>query len=262
MKRAILLISSLLIVAGLVLYWLNGRIFATFLVDLVFGTISPTAGVGGRGESFSWGIKVWGNMNAELARASIGFGLVALGQLVLIPQLAPGSRGLVKIGLVVAFAAVTVSGALAAWAGLGTMGAFGVLAGEGQADPVAFANGLPVPTADLAHDGLVFGGMILAMLGLLVGFSGKPSMVGSSSGKRVTAWVSASGLVGFAGCLLAVGFGPLTEVMSGPRILDPVTLARQIREALALLVLGSGCLVLAGVMGLVSVLLPAASVAP
>ncbi|MCH7229046.1 hypothetical protein [Haloferula sp. A504] len=65
-------VGVLLMVAGLVLFWRDGRIFSTFLLEIVVGTIGPGPAGEVPAHEFSWGVKSFGNVNAQMARAAIG----------------------------------------------------------------------------------------------------------------------------------------------------------------------------------------------
>lgn len=257
MKRGIVMVSCLLMVAGLFLFARDGRIFATFLLDLIVGTISSAPQPDLPPHEYSWGAKEWGKMNAEMAGSAIGAMLMAVGYVLLMPVLAPPARGAGRAGLYVSSSLMVISGLLWMWVALSLYGSMRMMAGYGVANPVQLGEDMPVRAADLGRFGLVGAMAVLVILGIGAVLSREAGASVFAPGRRLLA--KFSGLAGlcFGACLVSVAFGPLTGVLTGKGSLNPAGLAEQIQTAIRLIGFAGGSLAVAGGLGIAALSLRA-----
>lgn len=249
-----ILVGTVLIVVGLVIHGGVGRIFSTYLLDLVVGTLATGSGALPPQE-YSWGVKTFGNMQPELLRGALGAGLIGLGYLRLIPALAPRASGLSRVGVIAGCGLLVLSGLMAIGATMGTIGTFRTIAEAGAVDPMALGEDLPVRMGDFARYGLLAGMALLVAAGIGIAVANPEG--GVASGRRLLAWLSGAAMLGFAGCLLAVATGPLTEVLTAAAVQSPGDLARKISTSIQMTGLAGGGVLLAGVLGIVAAVLPA-----
>lgn len=105
------------------------------MVDLVLNGIRGNSLTELPPFEYSWGVKHWGMMNEELARASVGLVVLSIGHLILLPPLIMKSTRIRKAGVIVAMVLIGFSALFFVLAPFSIMQAVGVIPATSAVDP-------------------------------------------------------------------------------------------------------------------------------
>jgi hypothetical protein len=254
--RLTLVTGIIFIVIGVLLLFSSGEILATFILDLVVGTISKEALTDLPPYEYSWGIKHWGLMNEELVRAAVGLLVLAAGQMLLLPPLVMKSKGLGRAGVIVSMVVIGFSAILFVFVPISIKQAFGMIASTGAVDPVALGDMIHVNMNFLSKIAMLIAESIIVLSALRILFSRNIQCSPMRfSGKLAITFLSTLFFLLFALPFLSLAFGPLTRVIGNPAI-DPVEFAGYMRSAIDWMILSAAMLSISALLGLIGAIMP------